>query len=50
MDECVKAEYKDEWGETRKEWFVQDENDPWETRLPGLMKTEWITRNGAICA
>ena len=50
MDECVKTEFKNEWAEAQKEWFVQDENDPWETRLPGLMKTEWTTRNGAMCA
>ena len=50
MAECVKAEYKDKWDEAKKTWFVQDENDPWQTRLPGLMKTEWTTRNGSMVA
>ena len=50
MDECVKAEYKNEWEETKKTWFVQDENDPWQTRLPGLMKKEWSTTNGGMFA
>ena len=48
MEEIVKPEYQHEWEEAKKIWFVQDENDPWQTRLPGLMKSEWNTSNGGI--
>ena len=48
MDGIVKDELRKEWQEAKWKWFVQDENDPWQTRLPGLMKSEWKTKNGGI--
>ena len=48
MDELVKPELMHEWPEAKKKWFVLDERDPWQTRLPGLMKSEWKTTNGGI--
>ena len=50
MENCVKPALRKEWVEAQKEWFVQDESDPRQTRRPGLMKSEWRTTNGAIVA
>ena len=50
MDDVVKPELRGKWDDAKNSWFVQDENDPWQTRLPGLMKQEWATRNGAMVA
>ena len=48
MDECVKVHLKSEWEDVKWTWFVQDNDDPYQTRLPGLMKEEWSTTNGAF--
>jgi len=48
MDKIVKPKYRSNWDTIRKMWFVINESDPYETRLPGKMKTEWETRNGSI--
>ena len=50
MDNIVKDNLKSEWLEAKYSWFVKDHSDPWQTRLPGLMKEEWSTSNGAIIA
>ena len=50
MDDIIKPELKTEWETAKKTWFVQDEQDAYETRLPGLMKSEWKTQNGALVA
>ena len=50
MDDIVKPELTKEWEVVKKTWFVQNEDDAYETRLPGLMKSEWKTKNGALIA
>ena len=50
MDKIVKPCMLDRWLQVKSTWFVQNESDPYETRLPGLMKSEWLTKNGAMVA
>jgi len=50
MDEIVKPELKEQWATQKWTWFVQHENDAYQTRKPGLMKSEWKTTNGAMVA
>ena len=50
MDKLVQPEKQEDWEEKKREWFVSDPNDPYELRLPGKMKLEWSTTNGAIVA
>ena len=50
LDLCVKKELMEEWKTAKWSWFVQNEDDPWELRLPGKMKCEWSTQNGALIA
>jgi hypothetical protein len=50
MDNIVKDDLKDDWVNAKWTWFVKDASDPWQTRLPGLMKEEWSTSNGAMAA
>ena len=48
MDKIVKENLRDEWQQEKSKWFVLDENDARQTRMPGLMKSEWKTKNGGI--
>ena len=50
LDDIVKPLMKEEWTKQKWTWFVQDHNDAYQTRLPGLMKEEWSTTNGAFVA
>jgi hypothetical protein len=50
IDNIVKPELQDQWEEAKWSWFVRDHTDPYQTRLPGLMKEEWRTSNGAMIA
>ena len=50
MDDIVKPELRGQWAEEKWNWFVKDPTDPYLTRLPGLMKEEWSTTNGAMIA
>ena len=48
MDQIVKPNLRKEWESAKKNWFVLDETDAFQTRLPGLLKSEWKTTNGGI--
>ena len=50
MDKLVRPEKQSLWDAKKREWFVCDPSDPYELRLPGKMKLEWTTTNGAIVA
>ena len=48
MDKIIKPNLRKEWESAKKNWFVLDETDAFQTRLPGLLKSEWKTTNGGI--
>ena len=50
MDDIVKPHLKEKWKAKKWTWFVEDENDAYQTRKPGLMKSEWKTSNGGMVA
>ena len=50
MDDLVRPELYADWTVEKSKWFVSNPDDAWELRLPGKMKLEWSTTNGAICA
>ena len=50
LDDIVKDSKKLQWKEAKKEWFVVNNNDPLDLRMPGKMKLEWRTTEGAMTA
>ena len=48
IESLVRPELQEQWKEEQKKWFVQNPEDPWELRRPGLLKEEWTCTNGAI--
>ena len=50
LDNLVKESHRKRWKKEKKNWFVLDENDPEDLRMPGKFKLEWQTSNGAFIA
>lgn len=49
IDNLVKKERKKDWADLKKNYFVIDENDAYDLRMPGKWKEEFTTTNGGIC-
>lgn len=49
MHELIKPESKDDWEKIKGKYFVLDEKDPYDLRMPGKWKEEFSTNNGGIC-
>ena len=50
MDDLVRESHKESWKTLKSKWFVIDENNPEDLRMPGKFKLEWSTNNGAFIA
>ena len=51
LDDLIKPELKHKWNtEIRPRWFVQNPDDPDESREPGLMKIEQHITKGSCVA
>ena len=49
MDDLVKENRRKDWPELKRKYFVLDENDAFDLRMPGKWKEEFSTTNGGIC-
>ena len=50
MERLVKPEMRQEWEAASAKWFVKNHNDARDLRMPGKMKLEWSSTDGAIIA
>ena len=49
MDNLIKIEQKERWITLKKKYFVLDDSDAYDLRMPGKWKEEFATKNGGIC-
>ena len=50
MERLVKPEMRKKWPKASAKWFVRNHNDARDLRMPGKMKLEWSSTDGAIIA